>query len=350
MKRIAILGSTGSIGRSALDVVEAHPDRLRVVGLAAGENSELLAAQVARHHPAVVAMASGEAIERLARRRVAGRHRDRRRRARGPRRGGVASRRRPGPVRLVGHRRPRGRARRHRPRASTIALANKEVLVMAGGLVTEAARARGRRDPAGRQRAQRHPPVPARARAERGAAPGADRVGRPVPRTRGRRPRRGHRGRGAAPPDLADGTQDHHRLGDADEQGPRGDRGALALRCRRASQIDVVVHPQSVVHSMVELTDGSVIAQLGVTDMRLPIQYAFSYPDRWSAPLPALDLVAAGRLEFAMPDTRRVPLPVARVSRARGGAQPARGAERGERSRGGALPRGQARLHRHPAP
>jgi len=54
----------------------------------------------------------------------------------------------------------------------------------------------------------------------------------------------------------------------------------------RADQIDVVIHPQSVVHSMVELVDGSLIAQLGVTDMRLPIQYAFSYPDRWPGPLP----------------------------------------------------------------
>jgi 1-deoxy-D-xylulose-5-phosphate reductoisomerase len=74
-----------------------------------------------------------------------------------------------------------------------------------------------------------------------------------------------------------------------------------------ASRIDVVVHPQSVVHSMVELVDGSVIAQLGVTDMRLPIQYAFSYPERWSATLPPLDLVAAGRLEFATADTRAFP-------------------------------------------
>ena len=49
----------------------------------------------------------------------------------------------------------------------------------------------------------------------------------------------------------------------------------------RADQIDVVIHPQSIVHSMVELVDGSIIAQLGVTDMRLPIQYAFSYPERW---------------------------------------------------------------------
>jgi 1-deoxy-D-xylulose-5-phosphate reductoisomerase len=74
-----------------------------------------------------------------------------------------------------------------------------------------------------------------------------------------------------------------------------------------AGQIDVVIHPQSVVHSLVELTDGSMIAQLGVTDMRLPIQYAFSYPERWPAPLPSLDLTGAGHLEFERPDTERFP-------------------------------------------
>jgi len=68
-----------------------------------------------------------------------------------------------------------------------------------------------------------------------------------------------------------------------------------------ASQIDVVVHPQSVVHSMVELMDGSVIAQMGITDMRLPIQYAFSYPDRWDAPVPFLDLTRMGALTFEEP-------------------------------------------------
>ena len=75
----------------------------------------------------------------------------------------------------------------------------------------------------------------------------------------------------------------------------------------RPDQIDVVVHPQSIVHSMVELVDGSVMAQLGVTDMRLPIQYAFSYPERWAATLPSLDLARAGRLEFEAPDTARFP-------------------------------------------
>jgi 1-deoxy-D-xylulose-5-phosphate reductoisomerase len=67
------------------------------------------------------------------------------------------------------------------------------------------------------------------------------------------------------------------------------------------------VHPQSIVHSLVEFVDGSIIAQLGVTDMRLPIQYAFSYPDRWRAPLPPLDLTRAGRLDFEAPDTERFP-------------------------------------------
>src|SRR5437016_12554701 len=65
MKRIAILGSTGSIGQSALDVVDAHADRLQVVGLAAGENAELLASQVARYRPRIAAMASGQALDRL---------------------------------------------------------------------------------------------------------------------------------------------------------------------------------------------------------------------------------------------------------------------------------------------
>jgi 1-deoxy-D-xylulose-5-phosphate reductoisomerase len=75
----------------------------------------------------------------------------------------------------------------------------------------------------------------------------------------------------------------------------------------RANQIDVVVHPQSVVHSMVELIDGSIIAQLGITDMRLPIQYAFSYPERWHAPMPSLDLARAGRLDFDVPDNDAFP-------------------------------------------
>jgi 1-deoxy-D-xylulose-5-phosphate reductoisomerase len=74
-----------------------------------------------------------------------------------------------------------------------------------------------------------------------------------------------------------------------------------------AAAIDVVVHPQSIVHSMVEFRDGSIIAQLGVTDMQLPIQYAFSYPERWDSPLPRLDITRSGRLDFFAPDVERFP-------------------------------------------
>jgi 1-deoxy-D-xylulose-5-phosphate reductoisomerase len=88
-------------------------------------------------------------------------------------------------------------------------------------------------------------------------------------------------------------------------------------------QIDVVIHPQSVVHSLVELRDGSTLAQLGVTDMRLPIQYACSYPDRWDGPLPALDLTRTGRLDFHAPAHDRFPcLGLAYRALREGGTQP----------------------------
>jgi 1-deoxy-D-xylulose-5-phosphate reductoisomerase len=72
-------------------------------------------------------------------------------------------------------------------------------------------------------------------------------------------------------------------------------------------RISVVIHPQSIVHSMVEFVDGSIVAQLGVTDMRLPIQYALSYPERWEAAVPPLALTRAGTLTFEQADTTRFP-------------------------------------------
>jgi 1-deoxy-D-xylulose-5-phosphate reductoisomerase len=74
-----------------------------------------------------------------------------------------------------------------------------------------------------------------------------------------------------------------------------------------AEQIDIVVHPESVVHSMIELVDGSVIAQLGITDMRHAIQYALTYPDRHGSELPPLDLTALSALHFEPPDHDRFP-------------------------------------------
>ena len=116
-----------------------------------------------------------------------------------------------------------------------------------------------------------------------------------------------------------------------------------------ADRIDVVVHPQSIVHSMVELTDGSTIAQLGVTDMRLPIQYALSYPERWAAPLPPLDLTQAGALEFEAPGHRRFPcLRLAYDALVAGGTMPVV-AQRGQRGRRGRFP-GRARCRFPPLP
>jgi 1-deoxy-D-xylulose-5-phosphate reductoisomerase len=87
--------------------------------------------------------------------------------------------------------------------------------------------------------------------------------------------------------------------------------------------IGVVIHPQSIIHSMVELIDGSVIAQLSVPDMRLPIQYAFSYPERWTGSLPPLDVDRLGSLEFAPPDRTRFPcLDLAYRALEHGGAWP----------------------------
>ncbi|MGH7968435.1 MAG: 1-deoxy-D-xylulose-5-phosphate reductoisomerase, partial [Limisphaerales bacterium] len=90
-------------------------------------------------------------------------------------------------------------------------------------------------------------------------------------------------------------------------------------------QIDVMIHPESIIHSMIEFCDGSVMAQLGVADMRLPIQYALTYPERIDSNghLPILDLVAAGSLHFRAPDLRRFPcLELGRAALERGGVMP----------------------------
>jgi 1-deoxy-D-xylulose-5-phosphate reductoisomerase len=91
-----------------------------------------------------------------------------------------------------------------------------------------------------------------------------------------------------------------------------------------ADAISVVVHPQSVIHSMVEFLDGSVLAQLGVTDMRLPIQYALTYPERWTTPLERLDIFRQPTLEFFEPDLEKFPcLSLAYKALAAGGTAPA---------------------------
>jgi 1-deoxy-D-xylulose-5-phosphate reductoisomerase len=305
MKRIAILGSTGSIGRSALAVVDAHADRLEVVGLAAGGNAELLAEQAARYGPRVVALATGEAVDRLTAIGV----------PRGTAIGGVG---RDGLVAVASH-----------PDADVvlcassgtealeavlaaiecgkaIALANKEVLVMAGGIVTDAAARKG----------VAIVPVDSEHNAIHQCLHG--RAARDIRRLILTASGGPFRGRTLAELEAvtADAALRHPtwRMGRkiTIDSATLMNKGLEVIEAHwlfgvRADQIEVVVHPQSVVHSMVELTDGSILAQLGVTDMRLPIQYAFSYPERWPAPLPPLDLARAGRLDFQAPDRTAFP-------------------------------------------
>jgi len=304
MKRIAILGSTGSIGRSALAVVDAHPDRLSVAALAAGENAALLAEQVTKYRPVLVAMATGTAIDRLranlpAGVAVAGSGRD----------GLVAVATAPDvDIVLCASSGTDGleavlAAIEHR---KTIALANKEVLVMAGGIVIEAARRHGALIlPVDSEHNALHQCLHGRAVSE---------VRRLVLTASGG-PFRGRTSSEllgvSAEEALRHPTWRMGRKITIDSA-TLMNKGLEVIEAHwlfgvRADQIDVLIHPQSVVHSMVELTDGSIIAQLGVTDMQLPIQYAFSYPERWAAPLPPLDLAAAGRLDFDVPDTRAFP-------------------------------------------
>jgi 1-deoxy-D-xylulose-5-phosphate reductoisomerase len=304
MKRVAILGSTGSIGQSALSVVDAHFDRLQVVGLAAGENAERLAAQVSRYRPRIVAMATGHGLDQLKRF--------------GADDVAVGGTGREGLVAVATHAAvdivlcaSSGTDALEAVLAAiehgkTIALANKEILVMAGGIVMEAARRRGVAIlPVDSEHNAIHQCLHGRSVEEV----------RKLVLTASGGP---FRGRTAS--DLVDVTADDAlkhptwRMGRkiTIDSSTLMNKGLEVIEAHwlfgvRADQIDVLIHPQSVVHSMVELTDGSVIAQLGVTDMRLPIQYAFSYPDRWATPMTSLDLVQAGRLEFDRPDTRAFP-------------------------------------------
>jgi 1-deoxy-D-xylulose-5-phosphate reductoisomerase len=302
MKRLAILGSTGSIGQSTLDVVRAHPNRLAVIGLAAGSNAERLLAQAREFGPKAIGMAQMDALREVTARYSAE----------------VAA---AGPAALVAvatH--PEvdivicassGTAALEAVLAAigagkTIALANKEVLVMAGELVTEAARAKS----------VAVLPVDSEHNAIHQCLHGRnhDEIRRIILTASG------GPFRAMSDLDLARARPEdalRHptwRMGRkiTIDSATLMNKGLEVIEAHwlfnlPADQIDVVIHPQSIVHSMVELRDGSIIAQLGGADMKLPIQYACSYPDRWEAPVPRLDLTAVGRLEFHPPDLDRFP-------------------------------------------
>ena len=304
MKRLVILGATGSIGRSALSVVDAHPERLRVVGLAAGDNAELLAEQARLYSPRTVALATAQAADRFS--------------SSYPTFAGTVEVGADGLVALATADEAdivlcasSGTAALEAVLAAieagkTIALANKEILVMAGALVTAAAA----------RRAVAVLPVDSEHNAIHQClhGRGAQEVRRLVLTASGGPFR--HMSMAELEQVRPEAALQHPtwRMGRkiTIDSATLMNKGLEVIEAHwlfgvDADRIDVMIHPQSIVHSMVELMDGSVIAQLGVTDMRLPIQYACSYPDRWDAALPRLDLVRAGRLEFDEPDHDRFP-------------------------------------------
>jgi 1-deoxy-D-xylulose-5-phosphate reductoisomerase len=326
--RVALLGSTGSIGRQAVDVLAAQPDRFRVVALAAGTNAELLGEQIARFAPAAVALGDPKALATLGVPR------------RTERVGGIdaletLATRDDVDLVVVGT----GGLVSLRPviaalaAGKVVATANKETLVAGGHLVMplarELARARAHRDP-------RDPyasplawlrPIDSEHSAIWQCLAGEAMTGiAGLVLTASGGPFLD------GPADLSAVTPQQALRHPTWSMGAKitidsatlANKGLEVIEAHWLYDVDydaieVVIHPQSVVHSAVRFVDGSLKAQLGTPDMRLPIQYALTYPDRRPSPAAAPDLVATARLDFRAPDEARFPaLRIARDAGRRG--------------------------------
>ncbi|MDQ6653330.1 MAG: 1-deoxy-D-xylulose-5-phosphate reductoisomerase [Acidobacteriota bacterium] len=307
-KGIAILGSTGSIGCNALRVIESlGSEHFRVVALGAGLNVQTLSDQIARHLPELVSVETEDAARDL-RGQLFERNIDLPRIIVGepglievathPQAGCVVS----ATVGAVGFV-PTLRALEAGKR---VALANKETLVMAGELMTKAARTSGAELlPVDSEHNALHQCLRGEKRSE---------VRRIILTASG------------GPFRTKTKTQMQESTVSEALRHPTWNMGAKitidsatlmnkGLEVVEAhwlfgfapDQIGILVHPESVVHSMIELVDGSVIAQMGITDMRHAIQYALTYPERHSCELPPLDLTALSALHFEDPDLDRFP-------------------------------------------
>ena len=307
-KGVAILGSTGSIGCNTLRVIESlGGERFRVVALGAGQNVEVLSEQVAKHLPELVSVDSEAAAHDL-RARLFEKDIDLPRIIVGE----------PGLIEVATHPRadcvvsatvgavgfvPTLRALEAGKR---VALANKETLVMAGELMTQAARASGAELlPVDSEHNALHQCLRGEKQSE------VRRIiltasGGPFRTKTKTQMRESTVSEALRHPTWSMGakiTIDSATL---------MNKGLEVIEAHwlfgfAADQIDIVVHPESIVHSMIELVDGSVIAQMGVTDMRHAIQYALTFPDRHGCELPPLDLTTLSALHFEPPDPDRFP-------------------------------------------
>ena len=306
-KGVAILGSTGSIGCNTLRVIEALGDRFRIVALGAGHNVEVLAEQVARYLPELVSVETEAAAHEL-RAQLFARDLDLPRIIIGEE----------GLVEVATHSQadcvvsatvgavgfvPTLRALEAGKR---VALANKETLVMAGELMTRAAqKSGGQLLPVDSEHNALHQCLRGEKRSEV----------RRIVLTASGGPFRTKSNAEMQEATVSDALRHPTWNMGAKitiDSATLMNKGLEVIEAHwlfgfDADEIGIVVHPESVVHSMIELIDGSVIAQMGVTDMRHAIQYALTYPERHSCELPSLDLTALGTLHFEAPDLDRFP-------------------------------------------
>ncbi len=328
MKRVAVLGSTGSIGVSTLDVLARHPDRYAVAALAASSNWASLLEQCVRFRPAIAVLQDPESAAQLARALRAAQCSTEVACGLDALNEVAAS-----PQVDVVMAAIVGAAGLPSTLAAACAgkhvlVANKESLVMAGALLVEAARRGGAvLVPIDSEHNAIFQCMPSTL--QTGQAPrGVRRIlltasGGPFLR--------------ASREEMADVTPDQAcahprwRMGRkiSVDSATLMNKGlelieACVLFGMEPSRVSVVVHPQSIVHSMVEYVDGSILAQLGNPDMRTPIAHALGWPERIGSGVESLDLVAAARLDFEAPDLGRFPaLVLARAAAEAGGTAPA---------------------------
>ena len=322
MKGVTVLGATGSVGRSTLDVIACHPDELEVVALAAGSRAAELAQAVARHRPRLAALADAGAVTTELRAACAAASCEL---VAGPEAAVAAAGLPEADVvvaAIVGAAGLPATAEAVR-RGAVVALANKESLVVAGEALTALAALSGATLlPVDSEHAALHQCLRAGKASEVRrlllTASGGPFRSRPA----------GTFGSITVEEALAHPTW---RMGPkiTIDSATLMNKGLEVIEARwlfgfSSDRIDVVVHPQSIVHSLVEYCDGSVLAQLSVPDMRDPVRYCLGWPARLESPAPPLDLAAVSPLSFEPPDTLRFPaLRLAREALVAGGAAPA---------------------------
>ncbi len=304
MKNISILGSTGSIGQSTLSVVEQFPDRFRVVALSAGNNIEVLERQVRRFKPAVVSLMNERAAGTL-KQRLAGLDVRVLSGVEGLIEVAAAEQAHITVSAIVGTAGlvPTMAAIRA---GKTIALANKEVLVTAGELVIAECKARG---------VSLLPVDSEHSAIFQCLHAGAGKDVRKLILTASGGPFRNWSKTELSRVTLAQALKHPNwSMGRkiTIDSATLANKGLEVIEARwlfgvMPDRIRVLVHPQSIVHSMVEYADRAVVAQLGMPDMKGPIAYALSYPERLPDVSPPLDLAALGSLTFEEPDLDRFP-------------------------------------------